>query len=355
MNLARPKHILGFFKATLKRVPGLKRGRDKAVDLFLEACLRLRAGPVKARAFAQETARWRRIRAGKEPAPETYNGKRILSPDEGNRLIAEAIATGRPFMVGRYGSLELDALWRVGDGNSVLDAPLSYRLMDQFYNIAGFFPKDKALVVRFAEEMKRATAKADLIFPWFNPMEEYELGTWGGDVNYSRWDALEPFSLREPWTQSLKGKRVLVIHPYFKTIPAQYAKRRLLFPDPDFLPEFELVMQRAVQTNAGNVDGRFRDWFEALDFMTEEALSRDFDVALIGCGAYGFPLAARLKRAGKTTIHIGGALQIFFGIRGRRWEAEGSPYLPFMNEHWVRPAPEETPEGIAKVEGGCYW
>jgi len=26
-----------------------------------------------------------------------------------------------------------------------------------------------------------------------------------------------------------------------------------------------------------------------------------------------------------------------------------------MNEHWVRPLPEETPKQNKKVEGGCYW
>jgi len=26
-----------------------------------------------------------------------------------------------------------------------------------------------------------------------------------------------------------------------------------------------------------------------------------------------------------------------------------------INEHWVRPLPEETPERAATVEGGSYW
>lgn len=43
-----------------------------------------------------------------------------------------------------------------------------------------------------------------------------------------------------------------------------------------------------------------------------EALKFDFDVAIIGCEAYGFPLAARLKRAGKIVVHMGGATQILF-------------------------------------------
>lgn len=79
-------------------------------------------------------------------------------------------------------------------------------------------------------------------------------------------------------------------------------------------------MQKSVQTMCFNKDERFSDWFEALDFMYHEAMAKDFDVAIIGCGAYGFPLAAKLKRAGKIAIHLGGVTQLLFGIKGRRWE-----------------------------------
>ena len=42
---------------------------------------------------------------------------------------------------------------------------------------------------------------------------------------------------------------------------------------------------------------------------------KNFDIALIGCGAYGFPLAAFVKGIGKKAVHIGGPLQLFFGIK----------------------------------------
>lgn len=46
----------------------------------------------------------------------------------------------------------------------------------------------------------------------------------------------------------------------------------------------------------------------------------DYDIVLLGCGAYGFPLAAYAKRRGKQAIHMGGSLQLLFGIKGKRWE-----------------------------------
>ena len=44
----------------------------------------------------------------------------------------------------------------------------------------------------------------------------------------------------------------------------------------------------------------------------------EFDVAIIGCGAYGLPLAVEAKRMGKQAIHMGGATQVLFGIKVNR-------------------------------------
>ena len=82
------------------------------------------------------------------------------------------------------------------------------------------------------------------------------------------------------------------------------------------MPEFELSCVKAVQTIADEKDDRFKDWFDALNYMYRECMKRDFDIALIGCGAYGMPLAVRLKQAGKQAVHIGGSLQLLSGIIG---------------------------------------
>ena len=80
----------------------------------------------------------------------------------------------------------------------------------------------------------------------------------------------------------------------------------------------------------------------------------DFDIALIGCGAYGLPLAAHVKRAGKIGVHMGGCLQILFGIMGKRWD-EHPIISKLYNDNWVRPSELEKPKSYLKVEDGCYW
>ena len=88
--------------------------------------------------------------------------------------------------------------------------------------------------------------------------------------------------------------------------------------------------------------------------MKEEINSKDFDIALIAAGAYGLPLAAHVKSIGKQAIHIGGSLQILFGIKGNRWDS--MPGInKFYNEYWTRPSPDETPKEFSGVEGSTYW
>lgn len=122
----------------------------------------------------------------------------------------------------------------------------------------------------------------------------------------------------------------------------------------EILPEFELKTVKAVQTLAGEKDERFNDWFEALDYMYNQCMKQDFDIALIGCGAYGLPLAVKLKDAGKQAVHVGGALQLFFGIKGARWDNH-EKLNKLYNDAWVRPGDEDKVKGSSVVEGSCYW
>jgi hypothetical protein len=77
--------------------------------------------------------------------------------------------------------------------------------------------------------------------------------------------------------------------------------------------------------------------------------------SIIGAGAYGLPLAACAKKMGKISIHLGGATQLLFGIKGKRWE-ERSEYANLINEYWTYASEEEKPPHGDKVDGtGPYW
>ena len=89
--------------------------------------------------------------------------------------------------------------------------------------------------------------------------------------------------------------------------------------------------------------------------MCGECEKIDFDIALLGCGAYGYPLAAHIKKMGKQAIHLGGCLQILFGLKGRRWDEEEPDIVARYNDYWHYPMASEVPKGSGDVEGGTYW
>ncbi len=281
-----------------------------------------------------------------------FNGKRMLTLDEAQRFISEAIESNTPFMAGRFGTVELGAIRKVRDDNKGLLMPVGITMRD-LCNNAGFFPEDKNMLPHFAEVMRDATRQADLIGIRGDFMEEYECKVYAEKAEFCHIESLEPFFASESWTSKLENKRVLVIHPFEDTIRSQYKRRELLFPGTNILPKFELITQRAVQTIAFNKDERFNTWFDALDYMHQEAMKKDFDVAIIGCGAYGFPLAAMIKQSGKIAIHLGGVTQMVFGIKGFRWENMSKYKELVSNPNWVNP--QERPEDFINVEGGCYW
>lgn len=283
--------------------------------------------------------------------------------DEANETIRKRILDGGAFMAARFGSIEFEAVRTfVLSRRSLVRRLHAYAYHNEvpwwrestlvrLANNTGFFPATKEMVDRFCETMLEAMGAVDLLGSWV-PGENLVADLMPA-ASVCELRGLEPYYSTRPWTEALAHRRVCVVHPFAETIVAQMKKRQALFADPRMLPDFDLVTVKAVQSIAGNRTD-FADWFAALDWMYERAMGQGFDVAIVGCGAYGFPLAARLKSAGKQVVHLGGATQLLFGIKGRRWDSH--PVIGALyNEHWVRPSEEERPKGAEGVEGACYW
>ena len=156
------------------------------------------------------------------------------------------------------------------------------------------------------------------------------------------------------WTAALEGKTDLVLHPFVETIRKQYEARNEIWKEKkDILPDFNLVQIKVPQLPALDAPC-YPDWFSSLEAMRLKMNIVDFDIALIGAGAYSLPLAVHAKKLGKNGIHLGGATQIYFGIKGGRWDHH--PVISkFYNTHWVRPLSQDTPNNREIVENGCYW
>lgn len=220
---------------------------------------------------------------------------------------------------------------------------------------AGLFPNTLDTLDRYVELSLADLKDIDILGSWLAE-ERFVCDYMQSTTNYIQLEELNSYNHNNPWTEALEGKKVLVVHPFSETIKSQYKNRKLLFADERVLPAFDLKTIKAVQSIAGNNPG-FDNWFDALNAMTDQVESTDFDVALVGCGSYGMPLAARIKRMGKQAIHLGGATQCLFGIKGARWEMPGyaSFRSKFFNDYWVRPSESETPLNSNLIEDNSYW
>lgn len=303
------------------------------------------------------------------PKYRRYAGKAVMSFEKCNETIARAIESKEPYWAGRYGMNEMNMI--VETIRYLNQLPNQRKeALEKLCGGAGFFPNNLDDGEKFTKKMLECCKELDLHAVWPINMEDWIIQCFEKeDVQLTRLGYLEPWNLyrykkegsnQNMWTAALKGKKVLVIHPFTETIVRQYKEKRqeifskVVMDADSVLPQFDLIPLKAIQTCAGQRDERFDSWFEALSYMEEECQKIDFDVAIIGCGAYGFPLACNIKRRGKVAIHMGGATQLMFGILGRRWDtAEFRENV--VNASWTRPSRKEQPIEFLKVEGGCYW
>jgi hypothetical protein len=277
------------------------------------------------------------------------------SPQKGaqcSSIIKDELEKNKPSMIARFGSTEIKAILY-----PFLPWPFRTYFRNRIFSnmeiLSGFFPSNEVSIRAFSKLMIEDIKLLDILGSW--RIEEGLLKKYFQTAIRVELSQLEPYLQKDPWSEVLENKRVLVIHPFNATIESQYnTNRDFLFADKRVLPKFKsLETIKAVQTIAGN-NSVFKDWFEALDFMKKEIDEKDFDIAIIGCGAYGFPLAAHVKRRGKKAIHMGGPTQMFFGIKGKRWE-DNEKFKTIINDYFVNPTDQDIPKDFNKVEGGCYW
>lgn len=299
--------------------------------------------------------------------------------ESSNNKIFRLLQSGKPCMISRFGTTEINCINNylcVHSDKSFLKKCYEY-ITDcthtpwwnkEHFNImsiySGIFPPGVKTSELFSQRYLNDIPEIDLLgchqyYEKFMPLKN--------DIIKVQLEMLYPFFVENPWTKYLKGKKVLVVHPFSDSIEMQYKRRELLFEDPDILPEFQLITLRAVQS-VGGTKTSFETWFDALSYMEKEISKIDFDVCIIGCGAYGLPLAAYVKRMGKQAIHLAGGTQLLFGILGKRWTEQYKDiwhyrpnidininYRPLFNKYWIYPLDSDTPKNAKKVENACYW
>ena len=287
--------------------------------------------------------------------------------EEIRKCIEEALAKKEGALIGRNGTIELETLlFRLFGSAPNQQYPASIAKRMELH--AGIWPASKNSIDRWVFMMLEAIRNTDvLVAGWYEPLKIHEekllqqTNTLAPRIPLR---SLEPYyvSPEERWTTLLAGQRVAVVSSFTKSMSEQLENRELIWPvAPDsLLPanvEWVFFQTGYAPSLAMGVAGWPSDiisWDVAVNSIVKKVVSSQASIALIGCGGLGMLIGSELKKQGIVAIVLGGATQVLFGIKGKRWETH-SVISHFWNDAWVWPKPTETPRGASLIEGSCYW
>ena len=150
----------------------------------------------------------------------------------------------------------------------------------------------------------------------------------------------------------MEKKKVLVISSFDGLIKSQFISgnlKKIYDNFPDIIKLDTLKFPYCFHNN-----GPHENYFETLDAVFEEVKQIDFDIAILGCGAYGHMLCHKIDvELKKGAIYVGGSIQTLFGIISSREKEHGKIKY---NDYWISEIPlEYRPTNYKQIENGCYW
>lgn len=278
------------------------------------------------------------------------------------QTIQQALETGNGALIGRHGTIEL-TMMLLYEMNQTIDA----NRLPILEKNAGIYPKSQKTALEWVKAYKEATASADVMAAgWYSPLAKAELSFLEKvvpSVSLVPLRSLEPYYVPDgqSWTRLLEGHTVAVVSSFTNTMKEQLRYKDGIWPNrPSLLPEstkwkfVRSYYSPALAKGRCHWPDAITSWKEAVEYLEKNVLQTGARFCLMGCGGLAMPLAARLKQKGVICIVLGGAIQLLFGIKGKRWENH-SIISEFFTNEWTYPKDSEVPNGFVEIEGGCYW
>lgn len=271
---------------------------------------------------------------------------------DGNNYIRYKLKHNIPFAAGKIGGNELMLLW--------FNKQQQYNWNTQFHKdceqVAGLYPTNANTVNWFASEIYNNLKYLDLIAPWSKTLPEFEkyiISQIAYNAYQTPMEYLEPYFFDNPWTEYLSGKNVVVFSPFADSISQNYNNFNNIW-NGKITTNFNLINIKYPTSIPITLNSPYKTSTEIYNKYIDILHNTNFDVGIFGTGYTGLLFALECKKMNKTGIHLGGATQILFGIKGNRWDNRDN-FKSLFNKHWTYPMECETPKFYKQVEGGCYW
>lgn len=229
----------------------------------------------------------------------------------------------------------------------------------------GIFPVDRDGMLEFAQSHATATRALDLVGLVGGRLEsdliaDLSIAAPTIDLHEMEPDRSIPDDSARCYLPLLSGRRVLIVSSIATilaarankdTFEAVWSKTGKRWFEPAEVSALEFPYTYDVETRR-----RFGTSQNLLAWIIERIDPRTFDVALIAGASLGIPLAAEIKAMNRPAVALGGALQVLFGVGGKRWWQDPVWQRDHITEAWVDVPRSHVPRvASAYVDDGAYW
>ena len=293
--------------------------------------------------------------------------------------IKNSIDNNESIFIGKIGAIELQLIHQtVLIDVKKLDNYLPY-LKYEVTNAAGLYPENDEMFKSFVNQYLEAIKDLEVLASWNDSMLSVEEWVYNifinpkeliniGIVDLTSFESF--YTDSKYWWQTLfENKTILIISPFIDSISDQLElnQRDKVWTGkwknfwPSSIRFKYLKFPHPYTTQTPQIQSTYPKTYKQLINEYKQKINEVgmFDIALIGTGCYSIILGSYIKKELKrSAFHLGGGLQMMFGVYGNRWFQNGNMsefFKQYINEHWTRPSDNEKPSGYKKQENGAYF
>ena len=302
----------------------------------------------------------------------------IYNNNIGASVLSKQIESPNKFIVSRIGGLELD-LYLMYKTMGIQEC-MNSATFSQMKKYAGYFDvnNNPANIEKYVQLFEKCYKNSQTVMianssleshikmitilnPYYTihqPRAEYHpvIQTLLANKSVVSYHLLESFNYLNNWFSSLDGKKILIVSTFDNEIQEQLNIKDQLFSN-HFLkkyPNFKSVEYVHTYLTLDDFEKPYSDWFETYNSYCRQIATKDFDIALVFCGCYAYPISNYIyENMHKSSIIVGGIGQLLFGIRGSRWE---TPYFQRLyNDKWTHRKLNRDVNGFASEGLNAYF